>query len=372
MWQVSIVPEWRVAAPHGQPLPLPALLRVLTAIHEGGSISAAARAAGISYRNAWGLLRDFEREFGAPLVVKSRGQGTRLSALAEKLLWADRRIAARLQPTLQSLASELEGDLEAVLQPARASLRINASHGFAVAALLDALNAQGAPVDLKYRNSTEAAAALARQECDLAGFHVAIGPLQPQSAQPYRQWIDRRRHVLLHLAYRTQGLMVAAGNPLGIEGIADLARSDVRFVNRQRGSGTRLLLDLLLQKQKIAPAAVRGYEQAEFTHAAVAAYIASGMADCGFGLETAARRFNLGFIPVLRERYFFACERDALERAPLKQVRALMQGKAFREVVNALPGYDGRMAGRVVEVEKGLGAVEVDVGAAAGRRVRRR
>ncbi|MFX8758760.1 hypothetical protein ABTM54_19175, partial [Acinetobacter baumannii] len=84
----------------------------------------------LSYRNAWGLLRDFDREFGAPLVVKSRGQGSKLSPLAEKLLWADKRIAARLSPTLDSLASELEAELEGVLSTPRQALRISASHGF--------------------------------------------------------------------------------------------------------------------------------------------------------------------------------------------------------------------------------------------------
>src|SRR5882724_11474053 len=141
MWHVSIQPEWRVAHAAGAQLPLPTLLQLLGAIQAGGSIAQAARAIGTSYRNAWGLLRDFEHEFGAPLVVKSRGQG--------KLLWADMRIAARLSPTLESLASELEGELESLLAPTRSSVRISASYGFAVAALVEALNQKDAAVDLK-------------------------------------------------------------------------------------------------------------------------------------------------------------------------------------------------------------------------------
>src|SRR5262245_48315669 len=115
MWQVSIRPEWRVAHAGGAPLALPTLLQLLAGIQSAGSIAQAARAVGTSYRNAWGLLREFEREFGAPLVIKSRGQGTRLSPLADKLLWAEKRVSARLSPTLESLASELESELENLL-----------------------------------------------------------------------------------------------------------------------------------------------------------------------------------------------------------------------------------------------------------------
>jgi len=118
MWRISIHPEWVVAPAGGNPHPLPELLPLLTAIQSSGSIADAARATAMSYRRAWGMLRQFESEFGAPLVIKTRGQGTRLSALAEKLLWADRRVAARLSPTLESLSSELEAELESLLVPA--------------------------------------------------------------------------------------------------------------------------------------------------------------------------------------------------------------------------------------------------------------
>jgi molybdate transport repressor ModE-like protein len=355
MWHVSIRPEWVVARSTGQPHALPSLLRLLTAIQGVGSIADGARTVGISYRNAWGLLRDFEREFGASLVIKVRGQGTRLSPLADKLLWADRRVSARLSPTLESLSSELEAELETLLAPQHASLRIHASHGFAVAALVEALDRRSVPVDLKYRNSTEAVSALVRGECDFAGFHVAEGEFQQASVAPYLAALDARRHVLVQLAHRTQGLLVARDNPKGVRSVADLVRSDLRFVNRQMGSGTRMLLDLLLRRQNIDSKRVAGYDSAEFTHAAVAAYIASGMADVGFGLETAARRFNLDFIPLLRERYFFGCDASAVEQAPLADVIALLRSPEMREVIDALPGYDGRITGEVITLDAAFG-----------------
>jgi len=352
MWRISIRPEWFLARPADEALPLPTLLRLLAAIQGGGSIADAARVTRMSYRGAWGLLRDFEREFGLALVIKARGQGTRLSALAERLLWADRRVTARLSPTLESLASELEAELETLLMPARASLRIHASFGYAVAALVEALNRQEVPVDLKYRNSTDAVAALARGECDIAGFHVAEGEFEEQSFRQYSGLLSRVDHLLIELAFRTQGLLVARGNPKHVVAIGDLGRNDVRFVNRQAGSGTRMLLDLLLKQAGVAPAAISGYDSAEFTHAAIAAYIASGMADAGFGLETAARRFNLDFIPLLRERYFFGCEVAAIERPALRNVVQLLRSPELRAVIDSLPGYDGRIAGQVVTLDQ--------------------
>jgi len=131
----------------------------------------------------------------------------------------------------------------------------------------------------------------------------------------------------------------------------DLARPDVHFINRQPGSGTRFLLDLILGKEGIAPARVRGYEQCELTHAAVAAYVASGMADVGFGVETPARQFKLDFVPVQTERYFLLCEERSLEAPAVKDMLAIVRSDAFKATVNRLPGYQANdSTGQVSEL----------------------
>ena len=107
-------------------------------------------------------------------------------------------------------------------------------------------------------------AALSHGECDLAGFHVPIGEFEVPAAQRYRRWLRDDTHVLVHLAVRTQGLFVAPGNPKFVRGFADLRRKDLRFVNRPEGSGTRMLTELLLAKQRISPDEVTGYDSAEF------------------------------------------------------------------------------------------------------------
>jgi molybdate transport repressor ModE-like protein len=343
----EIHPEWSLKKRKGSPVSLPLLLQLLTAIRDQGSISSAATGANLSYRHAWGILREFEREFSAPLLHKSRGKGTVLTPLAEKLIWADKRITARLTPILESFASELE----AILASESAALRITASHGFAVEALIKQLNADNVPVEINYRSSLEAVAALAHDECDLAGFHVPVGEFK-QAGKPYLKWLNPQQHALIHLAYRTQGLFIAKGNPKNIRGLADLLRKDLRFVNRQTGSGTKILLELLLGKEKINPREIADYDSSEFTHAAVAAYVASNMADVGFGVETAARRFDLDFIPIAKENYFFACKAGALNQNLLKSTRNILRSAEFRDTVNGLAGYDGTQCGTIATFEE--------------------
>ena len=355
MYKVTITPRWEIASGADSPLDTSALLGLLRAIDEGGSIAEAARSVRLSYRYAWGLLRDAERIFGHALIASGRGRGTRLTALADKLIWADRRIAARLSPTLESLASELENELGRLMGAPAGAIRLDASHGFAVAAFLNRINAAGLPIELRYRNSSDAVAALARRECDLAGFHVPLGIHEQQAAARYRQWLSPRSHCLVHLATRTQGLFVAPGNPLGIGGLADLVRDGVRFVNRQDGSGTRMLLELMLPAAGVRAQQISGYENAEFTHSAVAAYIASGMADVGFGVQTAAQRFGLGFVPLVRERYFLAAASVALDSLQMRQALEILRSAPFRADVGALAGYDPGDSGTILSLADAFG-----------------
>ena len=125
----------------------------------------------------------------------------------------------------------------------------------------------------------------------------------------YAQWLHADDYLLIHLAVRNTGLFVVAGNPKNIHGIADLARGDVRFVNRQIGSSTRHLISLMLQRANVSIGDVQGYESNEFTHMAIAAHIASGMADTGVGGD-GGPALRAGFHPLVRERYFFAIRRS--------------------------------------------------------------
>lgn len=352
MFKVTIHPHWEISTGKQTSLDTAILLRLLLAIQETGSISQAAREVNLSYRYAWGLLREGEQLFGETLMRTGRGRGTTLTALAEKLVWADRRIVARLSPLLESLASELEGELNKMVADTLSMVRMSASHGFAVAALLAMMIEAHLPIELNYRNSTDAVIALARRECDLAGFHVPLGKFQAPAYAMYARWLDNKTHCLIQLTIRTQGLFVAAGNPRQIHTLQDLSKHGVRFVNRQAGSGTRRLLELMLVDAGISTNDINGFQSAEFTHSAVGAYIASGMADVGFGVQTAADRFGLEFIPMVRERYFFALPIVAINEPLVQAVLKLMKTPAYHATLNALPGYEASGTGQILQLDE--------------------
>ncbi len=346
MFEIDIRPDWTLRIRGGQPLP-GHLIGLLGAVHEHGSLAAACRACGLSYRYAWGLLQQATSQLGAPLLVPTRGRGARLTGFGERLVWADRRIADRLSPMLESLAAEIGIELERTLADPAAPLRMHASHGFGVEALRRFLAEAGTPLDLKYRSPDDALAALRAGACDLAGLHLPIGPMQRELLDHYRGRLDPQRDRVVHLALRRQGIVLAPGNPKRVGALADLLRPDLRFIHRQPGSGTRLLLERLLAREGLDIARIHGCDVEELTHAAVAAYVASGLADAGFGLEPPARRYGLDFIPILSEHYFFLCDGDLLPRAPLAGLVEVLRSPAFRAELDRLPGYDASRCGDV-------------------------
>ncbi len=350
MPKIEIRPSWVFTDETGTELDHQ-LFVLLEAIHETGKLTQAAARARLSYRHAWNLIGKWSAFFGSPLAVLEKGRGARLTALGEKLLWAQARARARLSPQLQNLASELNLEITRALAESNPTLRVHASYGYAVAELPELLRADGRiGLDLQYLPATDALASLSRGDCDLAGFHVPEGALGTRAIELYGQWLDRKEHRLIYLVQRQQGLFVRPGNPERIASLGDLTRRGVRFINRNRGSGTRLLLDTLLEQAGIDPARIDGYANEEFTHAAVAAYVASGMADVGMGVEPPAREFKLDFVPIAAERYYLIGRRDTLAYPWSEHLLELLRGPQFKQRVARLPGYSAERSGEVAEI----------------------
>jgi len=160
---------------------------------------------------------------------------------------------------------------------------------------------------------------------------------------------------VINLAIRHQGLMLQAGNPKNITGVADLARADVTFINRQRGAGTRILLDHHLTRAGIAPEAVRGYDREEYTHMAVAVNVLTGAADCGLGIYAAAKALGLDFQPLARERYDLILPTASLDDPRIQTLRRVIGAAQFQERMRALGGYDTPLTGRIMQPGMGLG-----------------
>ncbi|NDJ76551.1 MAG: molybdopterin biosynthesis protein [Chloroflexi bacterium] len=188
--------------------------------------------------------------------------------------------------------------------------------------------------------------ALKRDHAHLAGTHL----LDPETGEYNLPYIQRTLGELpVHVVtftHREQGLMVAPGNPLGIASLDDLPR--VRYVNRQRGAGTRVLLDYELEQRGIDPGTISGYDREEYTHLAVAAAVASGSADCGLGIRNAALALHLDFIPVTHERYDLVIPKQYVDLPMIQHVLALLADEEFRAAVAAQPGYNVAAMGQQV------------------------
>jgi putative molybdopterin biosynthesis protein len=195
--------------------------------------------------------------------------------------------------------------------------------------------------------------ALQRGEAHLAGSHLLDEESGEYNVGYIRRLLTPHRVqvVVLGFVNRVQGLIVPKGNPKGVTTLDDLLRPDVVFVNRQRGAGTRVLLDYELKRRQLNPRQIQGYERQEYTHLAVAAAVKSGAADCGLGIMAAARALDLDFVPLLTERYDLIIPVEHYESSLLQPLLTLIRADtahSFRQAVTALGGYETTQMGQVI------------------------
>jgi molybdate transport repressor ModE-like protein len=342
--KVELEIHWRIGRNRAEAVD-PLLFRLLEAIQQGDNLRAAARRTGVSYRHAWGLLQYWEKQLGTELVRLERGRGASILPLGQHLLAAAHRATGRVAPTLQGLAAELEHDLIR-LTDADHPLRISASHDVALQRLVGLLNDRSPPrFNLQHRGSIDSLRQLADGQCEIAGFHVPVEPPMEPIRAEFRRLAPASRFEIVHFARRRQGLILPRHNPDGVGGLADLAEQRLSFVNRQQGSGTRLLFDALLAAEGIPADRIVGYGCEEFTHQAVAAMVASEHARAGFGVANAAADFGLHFLPLATEHYLLGWARDANGSEWHAALQRILGDREAMAALIALPGYDFRGAG---------------------------
>lgn len=224
------------------------------------------------------------------------------------------------------------------------------SHDLAIGVLEDQLKQRHPELKIAASNvgSLGGLLALQRGETHMAGTHLLDASSGVYNIPDIQRAIPKTPVVLVHLAQREQGIIVARGNPKGITKLADLTRADVRFVNRQPGSGTRVLLDYELKKLAIDKQAIAGYEREEFTHMAVGVAVASGLADAGLGVRAAAHALNLDFMPIASEQYDLLIEGQFFDSPRGAQLLATIRSEPFQTAVAALGGYDTTQAGALL------------------------
>ena len=339
------------------------LIDLLQAVSAHGSISAAARALGLSYRHVWGELKRWEQELGSELLIWEKGQSARLTEFGSKLMWAESQAQARLAPQIEALRSELERAFAVAFDPQAHVAMLYASHDDALGALREfALNGEAAEVpqarlhlDIRFSGSVDAIRALNEGRCVMAGFHTIQNPVRGSVAEKiYKPLLKPGLHKIIGFATRTQGLMVAKGNPLALHSMQDVPRKHARFINRPLGTGTRVVLDELLAQATLAADGFPGYDTTEPSHTAVAHAIASGAADAGLGIEAAAHAQGLDFVPLLDESYHLVCLKSALDAPAIQALLKVLRSAEWQARLSALAGYRPWQSGEVQSLRKVL------------------
>ncbi len=269
-----------------------------------------------------------------------------------------RRIGRQLRFERGALQRYLQGDNRqapavensgiANQKPSPNILRFIGSHEPSLELLIDFLKHSSSGVSLlpSFRGSMEGLIALYRRKADIAGAHLWDEQTGEYNLPFIRHVLPGEAPAVINLVQRVQGWIVQPGNPFKLETMEDISKEGLRFVNRQKGSGTRLRLDSFLRKKGIAPASIKGYELEENTHIGVACRVANGEADAGIAVKAAAERLGLDFVPLFSERYDLICLQEASETKQWQSLVSALRSEQFKHAVNSCSGYDTSLTGK--------------------------
>ena len=295
------------------------LVQLLIAIEEGSSLAKSTESMNLSYRSIWNRVRDAEKIIGRKLVNTVKGHGSTLTHEARQLI----TLIQSCDNSVLEISHQIEKQITQGIQSlghSKQTWKMYASNDPLLEEILEEIEF----VEVRTMGSNQAIDGIMRGSCDLAGFHVPDG----ESTELVMHRLQKENFIAIPVMRRTQGLMIAKGNPLKIKKIQDLARPEVRFINRQKGAGTRLYLEQLLEKNGLDHRKIRGFNKEEFTHTAVANSILVGASDVGMGLEHTAVETGLDFLPMGEETYFLAMDAEMAKKNFIKNLIKNLRLKA--------------------------------------------
>ena len=298
---------------------------ILQRVAQGHTLTYAANDLNISYRTLWNELKEAEKKLNCKLLDRIRGHGSKVTANGQLLINSLEKLN-QLSTQMQELADNISNQLTIHKKIAPTQFIFCCSSD----PLIEQICPQFVEVELQTMGSGNALTHLIEGKAQIAGFHIS----DRQEMNGVGEHIKLHGLELMPLMQRVQGLIVGKGNPLRITTVRDLARPEVRFINRQKGAGTRLLLDRLLTKEGLKAKQIRGYDQEEFTHNAIATSILAGQTDAGIGLQYVAKKFNLDFIPLKIEPFYLAMKSELIEHEKI-----IVLTKNIRNLSKKTPGY---------------------------------
>ena len=310
----------------GNTIDLYLLRNILWDITEGHTLLVAARRSKINYRKLNALITLVERTLKTKLVDRVKGHGTLLTNEGEKLLEFLNLKGAQFADISKSYQDELFAEVSAVKAVQGPKWVFYSSSDPIIQGVVSELGV----FDLKIAGSGESLDRLFSGDADIAGYHVSSA----QDSRIIYARLVKKGMEIYPVMKRTQGFITKKGNPFGIEGIDDLSNPKIRFINRQIGSGTRLLLDSLLIENNIDPTTINGYLHEEYTHSAIATAILANKADVGLGVKNIAVTEKLGFIPIKDEIFFLAVRKGLSSELVISRLI-----RKIRKLSSETPGY---------------------------------
>jgi molybdate transport repressor ModE-like protein len=305
-------------------------------IERTNSLISASKKSGVSFRNAWGKMNDVEEALGMRLILRTKGHGSKLTKLGQFLIQFVEEMQNSYLDSGLSYQEILFREIKKIQKIEVSKWKFLSSSD----SIIQRAASEIEGFDLRISGSGESLERLLGDEADIAGYHVS----DEKSSKAIHRRLLKSNIQIYPVMKRTQGFLVKKGNPLHIKSVDDLLNPKIRFVNRQIGSGTRLLLDTLLIEEDIDPSEVNGYFHEEFTHSAVANAILANKADAGLGVKNIALESGLGFVPIKDEIFFIAMKKEmAAQSEASKLIRKI------RSYSGETPGYKAVGLNRQIE-----------------------
>jgi putative molybdopterin biosynthesis protein len=312
------------------------LSQLLKDIGQGSSLVVASKKSGTSYRGAWGKLNEVEAALGMPLITRTKGHGSILTEFGKFLIQFIGDMQAGYLEHDNLYQDILLKEVKKIQKAESVRWKFFSSSDSVIQKAVGQIKG----FELKIAGSGESLEKLLNGEAHIAGYHVS----DQKSSKAIYQRLSKNSIEIYPVMKRTQGFIVKKGNPLRIRALEDLTGKKIRFINRQIGSGTRLLLDTLLMEEGVDPLDINGYLAEEFTHSAVANAILAGKADVGLGVKNVALENNLGFVPLKDEIFFIAMHQ---EMAKQSEVSKLI--RKIRSISGETPGYKAVSLNRQIQ-----------------------
>lgn len=329
------------------------LIDTLDAVKKCGSLSGATKELNVSFRHLWNELNRWEERLGVELIERGRGKNCRLSPIGEKLLLANKEAQAEYLEQIIDLKTRISQTFSKAFKEEWNPIKVGGCTDVALDQLLHLSAFSDCELDVVFSSSLRGLQDLNSGIIDLAGFNLpSSSSVDSEAAKEFLPYLDQDKISLISFSTRLQGIVTAKDNPQNIHSLLDIVLNQARFINREKGTGTRILLDQLLAASGINSQEIIGYDNISASASLTAVAIDSGKADVGICTANLAKEFDLNFIPLVKESYYLACKKDFPESISGKKFLSFLGSIDCTKKFEKLTGYDFGSLGKIQSVNE--------------------